>query len=102
MLLSPDDGKGASVAEVFRVVLDGVELTDEQRGQIDASIQRAVVAHLAELDGGDDSVVLAAKLRHLIGTPGFVAIVEDMRVFRESAGVMADRLTAAAGAGREL
>jgi hypothetical protein len=90
------------MAEVFRVVLDGVELTDQQRGQIDAAIQRAVVAHLAELDGGDDSVVLAAKLRHVVGTPGFVAILEDMRSFRQNAGVMADRLTAAAGEGREL
>jgi hypothetical protein len=40
----------------FKVVLDGIELSEEQSSRISKSIQRSVLLELAELDTGADNV----------------------------------------------
>jgi hypothetical protein len=49
----------------FRVVLDGVELSEEQEHQINASIQKAVLPHLAGFGVAEKRpiVAIADKLR---------------------------------------
>lgn len=43
------------MSEEFKVVIEGVQLPAEQRERIGKSIQRAVLAHLGELDlSGDE------------------------------------------------
>jgi hypothetical protein len=43
----------------FRVVVDGVELSDDLRKEINASIQRAVLPYLADLGIDGDRPVVA-------------------------------------------
>jgi hypothetical protein len=48
------EGRARKQSE-FKVVLGGIELTEEQERSLSSAIQGAVAGHLAELDlGGDD------------------------------------------------
>lgn len=43
----------------FKVVLDGIDLTDEQRAQAASAIQKVMLGLLSEVDTGGDHVAVA-------------------------------------------
>lgn len=64
-----EGGKGAE----FKVVLEGVELSEEHERSIRQGIQKVVATHLAELDlGGDRAAGILGLLGEHGGTQGIV------------------------------
>jgi hypothetical protein len=63
----------------FKVVLDGIKLDQKQSASLSNSIQRAVLAQLADVDsGGDEGSLILEKLGP--ETRGLIAIrVDAMR-----------------------
>jgi len=63
---------GGKERREFKVVLEGVELTDEQERSIRQGIQQVVASQLAELDFGGDAGAAILAIGGHEGTQGII------------------------------